>query len=238
MTSCDNITLTKFTEVGIRPSKAMDIIQNLKGGKLSFTRKDGYNFLSKQRRESIRFGDVNTLFTLLDGLKLQDAGFVLKYTESFDGALASMFWCDSVSKAEFEAFGDVLVMDSTYNTNTYRFPLVILSGVNNHGGNCIFGAGILRNETIQIFKEAMNNKIPSAVITDQDASMCAAIKSEFPEAKHRLCIWHLEQNAKQRVHVGGFACKFIRLARKNCSVQEFEKRWAKLIRKYGVHENK
>ncbi|KAL6528867.1 hypothetical protein OROMI_029043 [Orobanche minor] len=246
LTSADKSTLTHMTEIGIRPSKAMDFIKSLVGGtgKLPFMRKDGYNFLQKQKMEKIRYGDVNMAFNMLDGMRLHDSGFVLKHTENADGALATMFWCDSQSKVEYEIFGDVLVLDSTYKTNTYRFPLVILSGANNHASNCIFGAGIVCSEAIQsyrwllrAFKDAMNDKLPSAVITDQDASICQAIQDEFPGTPHRLCCWHLCRNAKKRVRKANFACKFVKLAKRKCSVQQFEEHWAKLVRDYGVADN-
>ncbi|KAL6533104.1 hypothetical protein OROMI_027216 [Orobanche minor] len=246
LTSADKSTLTHMTEIGIRPSKAMNFIQSLVGGtgKLPFMRKDGYNFLQKQKMEKIRYGDVNMAFNMLDGMRLHDPGFVLKHTENADGALATMFWCDSQSKVEYEIFGDVLVLDSTYKTNTYRFPLVILSGANNHASNCIFGAGIVCSETIQsyrwllrAFKDAMNDKLPSAVITDQDASICQAIQDEFPGTPHRLCCWHLCRNAKKRVRKANFACEFVKLAKRKCSVQQFEEHWAKLVRDYGVADN-
>ncbi|KAL6531572.1 hypothetical protein OROMI_027935 [Orobanche minor] len=231
LTSADKTTLTQMTEIGIRPSKAMDFIQSLVGGtgKLPFMRKDGYNFLYQQKLDTIRYGDVNTAFSMLDGMRLHDPGLVLKHTENVDGALATIFWCDSQSKAEYEAFGDVLVLDSTYKTNTYRFPLVIFSGVNNHGMNCIFAAGIVCSETIQsyrwllrAFKDAMNDKLSYAVITDQDASICQAIQDEFPDIPHRLCSWHLCRNAKKRVRKADFACEFGKLAKRKCSIEQFE----------------
>ncbi|KAL6555837.1 hypothetical protein OROHE_007111 [Orobanche hederae] len=210
LTSADKTTLTQMTEIGIRPSKAMDFIQSLVDGtgKLPFMRKDGYNFLYQQKLDTIRYGDVNTAFSMLDGMRLHDPGLVLKHTENVDGALATIFWCDSQSKAEYEAFG--IVCSETIQS--YRWLL-------------------------RAFKDAMNDKLSYAVITDQDASICQAIQDEFPDIPHRLCSWHLCRNAKKRVRKADFACEFGKLAKRKCSIEQFEELWAKLVRDYGVSEN-
>ncbi|CAN1141250.1 hypothetical protein LINPERHAP2_LOCUS12373 [Linum perenne] len=45
----------------------------------------------------------------------------------------------------------------------------------------------------------MGGKKPSFVITDGDHAMSSAIKLEHPEATHRLCSWHLNNNVTQHV---------------------------------------
>ncbi|KAL6572586.1 hypothetical protein OROMI_013544 [Orobanche minor] len=130
----DKLNLVEMTDAGIRPCKALDYLEHISGGagKLSFNRKDAYNYLDERHGDMIRGGDVNTAINLLEGIQISDKGFVYKFNTDVDGVLTSLFWCDSMSKAEFESFGDVLCMDSTYKTNTYRFPLILFIGVDNH----------------------------------------------------------------------------------------------------------
>jgi hypothetical protein len=42
-------------------------------------------------------------------------------------------------------------MDATYATNPYKMALVVLSGVNNEGRNCILGYALLKRETMDSY---------------------------------------------------------------------------------------
>ncbi|XP_028115710.1 protein FAR1-RELATED SEQUENCE 5-like [Camellia sinensis] len=81
------------------------------------------------------------------------------------------------------------------------------------------------NETIETytwvletFMEAMGNKAPVSVLTDGDKSMREAIRRVFPDARHRLCNWHLGKNVVSNVHISGFAHAF-----KQCMDMETDK---------------
>ncbi|KAL6585438.1 hypothetical protein OROMI_002082 [Orobanche minor] len=246
LTPSDKLNLVEMTDAGIRPCRALDYLEHISGGagKLSFNKKDAYNYLDKRHRDMIRGGDVNTAISLLEGIQISDKGFVYKFNTDVDGALTSLFWCDSMSKVEFESFGDVLCMDSTYKTNTYRFPLILFIGVDNHYNTCLFGAAVLYNETIssyrwllRSFKKAMGNKIPDVVLTDQDAAMVEAISKEWHGARHRLCSWHLFRNAAQHVKSPNFVSDFGRVLKKRCSVEEFELEWSGIIEKHDLADN-
>ncbi|KAK9931764.1 hypothetical protein M0R45_019028 [Rubus argutus] len=48
----------------------------------------------------------------------------------------------------------------------------------------------------------MSGKQPKTILTDQSAAMASAISEVFPQTHHRLCVWHIYQNAtKQLSHV-------------------------------------
>jgi zinc finger SWIM domain-containing protein 3 len=71
----------------------------------------------------------------------------------------------------------------------------------------IFGAALLYDETIEAFQwlfvtffEAMSGKKPNTIFTDQVPAMAKAISLVMPNTYHRLCKWHLMQNALK--HVG------------------------------------
>ncbi|BBN70320.1 Far-red impaired responsive family protein [Prunus dulcis] len=49
-------------------------------------------------------------------------------------------------------------------------------------------------------------KKPKSILTDQDAAMSAALALKWPETSHRLCIWHIYQNAAK--HLSGVFEKF------------------------------
>lgn len=95
---------------------------------------------------------MNTCLALFERMKVKDNEFFYKYTLNVDDSLSRFFWCDGVSRAEYKLVGDVLLFDSTYKKNTYLYPLVIFSGVNNHGSTCISGASFMQNETIESYR--------------------------------------------------------------------------------------
>lgn len=237
----DKTVLSLFNESGIRTCQSVDYLERVNGGNLSFIRKDAYNFLYRERQESVRDGDVQNALHILDGMKISEPDMFFKYEIGKDNSLTKLFWTDGFSREAYKNFGDVLVFDSTYKTNTYRFPMIILSGVDNHLKNIVFGVALMFNETIESYKwllrsflEAMEGKAPKSVLTDQDAAMCAAIEEVFPNAKHRLCSWHLQRNCTQNVKEQGFCGGFGSLLSRNLSVEEFEEIWIELIEDNGV----
>ncbi|KAF7116719.1 hypothetical protein RHSIM_RhsimUnG0017300 [Rhododendron simsii] len=93
--------------------------------------------------------------------------FSFKYTVDEDNRLGKLFWADLKSRMDYAAFGDVLIFDTTYRTNAYKKPFVILAGVSNHFLTTIFGCALLVDETfathtwvLETLMEAMDNKRP------------------------------------------------------------------------------
>ncbi|KAL3849686.1 hypothetical protein ACJIZ3_011568 [Penstemon smallii] len=243
----DKALLSLMTKTGIKPSLVMHYLDQIAGGagKLSFKKKTAYNWLNKLRAERIREGDIHTVINKLKESKQKDDRFFYKYCVDEEDTLTRLFWCDGSSRAEYEAFGDVLVFDSSYKTNRYLYPLVIFSGVNNHGSTCIFAACFLQDETIesyqwvlQTFLEAMGGKIPESVLTDQDAAMRSAIVSEFVGSRHRICSWHLCRNVRKNIKKSSFCNEFCSLVDRKCSIEEFELSWSNTVENHNLSNNK
>ena len=54
------------------------------------------------------------------------------------GTLGNFFWADAKSRRAYDHFGDMIVLDTTFNTNVYRIMFPPLLELNNHGiGLCI-----------------------------------------------------------------------------------------------------
>jgi hypothetical protein len=88
----------------------------------------------------------------------------------------------------------VVAFNSTYKTNKYKLPFVLLIGVNHHHQTIVFRSGLLNVETeeaytwlLQAFHDAMNNKSPYSIVIDGDRAMRNAINTIFPNANHKLC---------------------------------------------------
>jgi hypothetical protein len=69
--------------------------------------------------------------------------------------LEHIVWAFGDSIRAYEAFGDVVVFDTTYRINRYEMPLGIWVGVDNHGNSIFFGCVLLRNEKISSFAWAI-----------------------------------------------------------------------------------
>jgi hypothetical protein len=102
------------------------------------------------------------------------------------GRLMSVFWADATSRKNYKHFGDVVSLDSTSTTNQYNMIFVPITGVNHHLQSVFLGAPFLANEKIEsyvwlfkTFLKAMGGVPPHLIITDEDASMKAAISAQY-----------------------------------------------------------
>ncbi|KAL1540606.1 hypothetical protein AAHA92_24934 [Salvia divinorum] len=84
----------------------------------------------------------------------------------------SVFVEDPKSRPAYSVFGDVVVLDSTYNTNN-----------NEKTESYIW--------LLDKFIEAMPTGAPKAIITDQDPALAKALARVLPETVHRYCLWHI-----------------------------------------------
>ncbi|XP_028095423.1 protein FAR1-RELATED SEQUENCE 5-like [Camellia sinensis] len=100
------------------------------------------------------------------------------------------------------------------------------------------------NETIktytwvlETFMEVMGNKTPVSVLTDEDKAMQEAIRRVFPDARHRLCNWHLGKNAVSNVHISGFGYAFKQCMDMKMDETKFEHGWTTIVKKFGLQTN-
>ena len=74
-------------------------------------------------------------------------------------------------------------------------------GINHHSNNILFSCV---NETIvsfiwlfYTFFTTMGGKQLISIFIDQNEAITNANKEVFPKSRHRLCLWHISQNAKK-----------------------------------------
>ncbi|XP_034707015.1 protein FAR1-RELATED SEQUENCE 5-like [Vitis riparia] len=212
--NADKAQLNAMRGVGMGTSQIMDYMVQQSGGykNVGFTKKDLYNHVDADRRVHLRDGDAEGALAYLCGKSEMDPSFYYKYNVDEDNRLANLFWADSTSKLDYSYFGDVLAFDTTYQTNAYKKPLVILVGINHHHQTIVFGCALLVDESVstytwvlETFLDAMNNKKPLSVITDGDKAMRKAIKRIFPDS---------------------------------CTVEEFECAWNDMLEMFNLHGHK
>ena len=123
---------------------------------------------------------------------LSNLGFYFDYAIDEKGRLVHAFWADATCRKNYSHFGDLVSFDSTYSMNEYNMIFTPFTGVNHHKANVLFGVALLSNKKIEsytwlfkTFLNAMGGVEPALIITDEDASMKAAIQNVFLTAIHR-----------------------------------------------------
>ncbi|XP_052113735.1 protein FAR1-RELATED SEQUENCE 5-like [Arachis duranensis] len=244
MSEADIGHMVNMKKGGISVGQIYRALANQAGGYeyLSFTQRDMYNKIAKQRRQLP--GDAYAALKYLEDQATNDPSLYFNHHMDADGTLRNLFWCDGLSRADYSLFGDVLAFDATYKRNKYMCPLVVFSGVNHHNQTIIFAAALICDEEkdtyrwlLQQLKVAMNGKAPVSVITDGDLSMKFAIEKEFPNAHHRLCAWHLIRNAISNIGKPQFTSMFKKCMLGDYEIDVFHQKWFKMVERFGV-ENK
>lgn len=146
-------------------------------------------------------------------------------------------------------FGDVPSIDTTYQTNRYNLICAPFVGINHHLHNLMFGMAFISDETTSTFQwmfsaflESMQWKQPKIVFSDQDQVLMKGIDSIFPSAKHRLCQWHINQNAPSHFGVLNSNNAFKKLwnhCMNECETEpEFDATWNDMIETYELADHR
>ena len=170
-----------------------------------FQSKDVYNSLQKSERIEVDgLSQVHDLFLALDG----SDDFTYKYSADENYCLSGLVFASRRALAQFSGMSFVLLMDSTYNTNRFNMPQLIISSVDQFGHSYIVACCLLRDETfpsyelaLLSFKQLFGSAVPSVnvIITDQESALMNAIATHFPNSNHQLCTWHLATNVKKHI---------------------------------------
>ncbi|KAL6290824.1 hypothetical protein ACE6H2_008334 [Prunus campanulata] len=237
---------------GIPIKATMELMSREVGGRenLGFLDKDYRNYIHKKRKTNMEKGDAGAILQYFQKVQLDDSSFFYAMQLDEDDMITNIFWADSRSISDYRLFGDVVCFDTTYRTNEYGRPFAPFVGVNHHKQTIVFGAALLYDETAKSFKwlfetflSAMSEKQPKTILTDQSAAMASAILEVFPETSHRLCVWHIYQNAAKNLsHVfhgsKEFAHDFSTCVYDHEDVNEWLLAWNHMLDKYSLKGNK
>ncbi|XP_025678309.1 protein FAR1-RELATED SEQUENCE 5-like [Arachis hypogaea] len=84
----------------------------------------------------------------------------------------------------------------------------------------------------------MKGKAPTSIITDGDRQMKYVIEQVFPEAHHRLCAWHLLQNATSNIGKPKFTRMFRDCVLGDYEVGTFQRKWFEMVEKFGIADKR
>ncbi|KAK9669819.1 hypothetical protein RND81_13G156600 [Saponaria officinalis] len=214
---------------------------------LPFNDRDMRNAINRERRKSRFHGDAKEVLIYFDKLKSQNPDFFYAVEKDEDDKLLNIFWADARCRAMYKVFGDAVSFDSTHSSNRYKMPFCPFVGVNQHGNTIVFASALISYEDQETFEwvfkqwnECMG-QAPVVLLTDQCKAMEGAIKKVFPETKHRLCLWHILQNADTNLtKLPKFAeiDKDLRtVVHESFTEDELIENWEALKDKYNLHDN-
>ncbi|KAK1649142.1 hypothetical protein QYE76_066947 [Lolium multiflorum] len=237
-------------KVNLSAGRVMRIMGEVYGGlaNVPYDSKSVSNFMATINEDQTH-KDMSKLLSHFARIKKEDPDFYFNLHTDHADKVDRIFWVDGPAIAAYKNYSDCLSFDTTYMTNMYNMPFAPFIGINRYCQSIQLGCGFLTNENVesfvwlfQEFLEAMGGLQPQNFITDQDAAMRSAILAEFPNCCHRNCRWHIMQNAQ--AVLGNFLSKHEELRQElnaiidySMSVDEFETRWADMLRKHNVADN-
>uniref|UniRef100_A0A803MS20 SWIM-type domain-containing protein n=1 Tax=Chenopodium quinoa TaxID=63459 RepID=A0A803MS20_CHEQI len=113
--------LSSLTESSIPIADAVRVLKHQAGGEanLSFLCRDAYGALSAHKKMKFDGCDAMQLLSYFKGSKCNEYDFYYDFDVDEKGHLESFFFRDNRMKVDYDAFGDLLVHDTTYRSNKY-----------------------------------------------------------------------------------------------------------------------
>ncbi|KAL9660441.1 hypothetical protein QQ045_025256 [Rhodiola kirilowii] len=205
MSLIDKQLVMECGKVRIGATKAHHIRKELCGGFMNIgaTVTDYKNF-KRDLKLYIGFIDAQMVVDNLSDKIKTCPGYSFEYFLDEVGILTRLFWADVILIRDNMIFGDVVSFDSTYRMNKYNLVFVPFTGVDNQLRSVTLAAGLISKEDVDsctwlltCFMK-LSEREPSVIVTDQDASMKAAIATIFPSSRHRFCMWHITEKLQAK----------------------------------------
>ncbi|XP_073126798.1 protein FAR1-RELATED SEQUENCE 5-like [Henckelia pumila] len=238
----------QFSEANVPTCQQMRLLEIEYGGPehVGCTERDIRNY-EKELRDEQKGIDAVTLTEFFALEKERNSTFFFDFETNSDNRFRRCFWADPVSRCAYNVFGDVVVFDTTYNTNKYGMIFAPFVGVNHHHQTIVFGCGFLSDEKTESFVwllnkfiEAMPRGAPNVIITDQDPAMTKAIAQVFPQTVHRYCLWHILNKFPDKIDPVSFRDHYQSIKNvitNSTTPAEFEKSWEEVIKRTKLEKN-
>ncbi|PIA64854.1 hypothetical protein AQUCO_00100371v1 [Aquilegia coerulea] len=214
--------------------------------KVQSTEKNCRNLFENEQREPLSIGDAQTLYDYFMRAQVSNPRFFYAMELDEQQRMRNVFWADTKARVDYAHFGDVVTFDTTCLTNKYETKIVSFVGVNHHGQSVLLGCALVTDETkasfLWVFRTwltVMQGGPPKAIITDHHRTINLAIAEAFPQTCHRICLGHVMRRVPEKL---GKACtnnerfiyKFEKCVYDSLTVEEFERRWKKLVESNGL----
>ncbi|XP_052208410.1 protein FAR-RED IMPAIRED RESPONSE 1-like [Diospyros lotus] len=156
---------------------------------------------ARQRYRLIEKGGRSQMQQLMK--KLGECNYVEWHRcERSTDCITDLFWAHPMAIELLKVFPHVLIMDCTYKTNRYRYPLLQIVGVTSTELTFPVAFAFMDHEYEDNYTWAMerlqslmgSNIFPRVVVTDRELALINAIHKVFPNATTLLCRWHISKN--------------------------------------------
>ncbi|KAG5521641.1 hypothetical protein RHGRI_034013 [Rhododendron griersonianum] len=189
-----------LVDLSVSMVKPKQILSQLKGNDPSniTTIKHVYNARHKYRVIE-KAGRTQTQHLMA---QLQHFSYVNWDRSNKDGNVTELFWAPPCAGEMLRAFPRVLMMDCTYKTNRYKFPLLQIVGVTCTELTFNVAFAFIECEkkenytwVLEKLKGMMDaDALPVVIVTDRELVLMNAIRSVFPHATNLLCRFHISKN--------------------------------------------
>ncbi|XP_055959717.1 protein FAR1-RELATED SEQUENCE 5-like [Mercurialis annua] len=171
ITSAHKVIADDAAKAGLSVRSTINLLTSQSGDREfnGFLDNDFRNYISAKRRTEMIRGDGHAIMEYFHKMQLQDPSCF--YLVRFDDA-------DNFILNVFWADGRSII--------DYQ-----------HFGDVICFDTTYR--TNEYARPAMSGKQPRTILTDQCPAMAKAIEEVFSETHHRLCVWHIYQNAAKNL---------------------------------------
>ncbi|MQL79988.1 hypothetical protein Taro_012433 [Colocasia esculenta] len=193
--------------------------------------------------------DAPAVLEFFSRMQLENLNFFYAFSLDDDQRLKNVFWVDAKARHDYTDYGDAVLFDAGCVSSKFRLPLATISGVNNHGSPLLFGCALLADKTessfvwfMQMWLRAMGGQAPKAITLDQHDAIKAAAKVVFPCSRCRFCTRHIRKKVSEKLgnvtqQNKNFMENFDKCLYKSLTDEKFERKWSKMIEKFGLHEN-
>ena len=103
----------------------------------------------------------------------------------------------------YRQFGELLIIDATYQVNNKNYSLYVFVVIDNNNKTQIVSLSLAAYEIQKVFNSLLqhfrnNNDLnkTKVILSDKDMVESNAFKKFFPHATHLLCHWHVNKNFK------------------------------------------
>ncbi|KAK9713278.1 hypothetical protein RND81_06G016500 [Saponaria officinalis] len=121
--------------------------------------------------------------------------------------LTHVFMCHPEAVKLFRAYPHVVLIDSTYKTNTYNMALVEVVGVTPVGSSFLISCVLIPYESEEgytwLLRKMMDllectGAAPSCFVTDRELGLVRALRTLFSETPNLLCRWYVNRAIESR----------------------------------------
>lgn len=167
--------------------------------------KDVHNTVQRLNRHN-RIG--NTTMQRLENA-LVGKNFIFYTSENrTTNVVENIFFTHDLSWKMWCAFPHVVILDATYKTNMYMLPFVQLVGMTSTNQTFSIAHAFISAEKVENYVwvlERLKSLLvpgmePSVIVTDRELSLVRACEKVFPEVKHNLCRFHVQQNIDRQLN--------------------------------------